>query len=160
MVCVLVRFHSKVPNVSKKSLPPASGNREYETENVSPNVTTHLMSSESSQNTIILLGTPRKPSCHERIKNFLAQAKNCNSTAENTTCFATMTKRLKNYNKYLKCLPGSSVGIGTRYRPDGPGDRIPAEGDNLRTRPHQPWDPPSLLYNGNRFVLGDKAAGM
>ena len=119
-----------------------------------------LMSSESSQNTIILLGTPRKPSCHERIKNFLAQAKNCNSTAENTTCFATMTKRLKNYNKYLKCLPGSSVGIGTRYRPDGPGDRIPAEGDNLRTRPHQPWDPPSLLYNGNRFVPGDKAAGM
>ena len=26
------------------------------------------------------------------------------------------------------------------------------------TRPDLPWDPPSLLYNGYRGILGDKAA--
>jgi hypothetical protein len=81
-------FHSKV---SKKSLPPASDNRKCETENVSPNVTAHLMSSEYSQKTIILVGLPKKTSYHKRIKRFPAQVKDWDSTADITTCFATIT---------------------------------------------------------------------
>jgi len=147
--------------VSKKWLPAASGNREYETENVFPNVTstTHLISSESSQKTVILVGPPRKSSYHERIQRLPAQVKNSDSTADITTCFATITKRLKNYNKHLKCLPGNVVGIGTRYGSSGPRNRIPVEGENLRTPPHRSWGPSSLLHNGYRLVPGSKAAG-
>jgi adenylate kinase family enzyme len=94
----------KSTKVSKKSLLPASGNREYETEIVSPNVNTHLMSSESPQKTVILVGPPRKTSYHERMKRFLTQVKEYDSTADITTCFATITKCLKNYNKHFKCL--------------------------------------------------------
>jgi len=32
-------------------------------------------------------------------------------------------------------------------------------GEIFRTRPDQPWDPPSLLYNGYRVFTGGKAAG-
>jgi hypothetical protein len=42
--------------------------------------------------------------------------------------------------------PGSSVGIATGYRLDGP--RIESDGGEIfRTRPDRPWGPPSLLYN-------------
>jgi hypothetical protein len=42
----------------------------------------------------------------------------------------------------------SSVGIATRYGPDGPGIESPVGGEIFRTRPSRPWGPPSLLYNG------------
>jgi hypothetical protein len=35
----------------------------------------------------------------------------------------------------------------------------PGGGEIFRTRPDRPWSPPSLLYNGYRVFLGDKAAG-
>ena len=135
MVCVLVRFHSKVPTFQRNRYHQLQVTVNMK-ENISPNVTTHLTSFESSQKTAILVGPPRKTSCHERIKSFLAQGKDCDSTADITTCFAAITKRLKNHNKHLKCLPGCSVDIGTGYGPEGPdrpGNRIPVEGETLRT---------------------------
>jgi hypothetical protein len=54
--------------------------------------------------------------------------------------------------------PGSSVGIATDYGLDGPGIEFQWRRD-FRTRPDQPWGPPSLLYNGYRFFPGVKAAG-
>jgi hypothetical protein len=53
--------------------------------------------------------------------------------------------------------PGSSVGIATDYGLDGPGIES-RWGENFRTRPDQPWGPPSLLYNGYRVFPGGKAA--
>jgi hypothetical protein len=47
----------------------------------------------------------------------------------------------------------SSVGIVTRYEPDGPGHEI------FSTRPDRTWDLPSFLYNGYRVIPGGKAAG-
>ena len=38
------------------------------------------------------------------------------------------------------------------------GDQIPVGGEIFRTRPDQPWDLPSLLYNGYRVFPGGKAA--
>jgi hypothetical protein len=35
----------------------------------------------------------------------------------------------------------------------------PGEGEICRTRPDWSWGPPSLLYNGYRFLPGAKAAG-
>ena len=32
-------------------------------------------------------------------------------------------------------------------------------GEIFRTRPHRPWGPPSLLYNGYRVFPGGKMAG-
>ena len=46
--------------------------------------------------------------------------------------------------------PGSSVGIATDYRLDGPGSN-PGGDENFR-----PWGPPSLLYNGYRVFPGGK----
>jgi hypothetical protein len=54
----------------------------------------------------------------------------------------------------------SSVGIATRYRPDGPGIESRWGGEIFRTRLDRPWGPPSLLYNGYRFFPGAKAAGV
>jgi len=53
--------------------------------------------------------------------------------------------------------PGSSVGIVTCYRLDGPGSRW---GKIVDTHPDRSWDPPRILYNWYRSSLrGDKAAG-
>jgi hypothetical protein len=54
---------------------------------------------------------------------------------------------------------GSSIGIMTGYRLDGPG--IESQwGEIFRTPPEQPWGPPSLLYNGYRvFPGGSKRPG-
>ena len=58
-----------------------------------------------------------------------------------------------------KCARGSSVGIATRYRLDGPGIEFQWGGEIFLTLPGWPWDPPSLLYNGYRGIPGGKAAG-
>ena len=50
------------------------------------------------------------------------------------------------------------MGITTRYGLDGPGSN-PGGGEIFRTRPDRSWGPSSLLYNGYRVFLGDKAAG-
>ena len=42
------------------------------------------------------------------------------------------------------CGPGSSVGIATDYRLYGLGSN-PGGDEIFRTRPDQPWGPPSLL---------------
>ena len=57
---------------------------------------------------------------------------------------------------YFSCGPGSVVGIAAGYGLDGPGDRIPVEGEIFRTCPDRPWGPPSLLYNGYRVFPGGK----
>jgi hypothetical protein len=50
---------------------------------------------------------------------------------------------------------GSSVGIATGYRLDGPG--IDSRwGEISRTCPDRPWGPPSLLYNGHWVFLGGR----
>jgi hypothetical protein len=59
---------------------------------------------------------------------------------------------------YLMCGPGSSVGITTDYRLDGPGIEC-RWGAIFRTRPDRPRGQPSLLYNGYRVFPGGKAAG-
>ena len=46
------------------------------------------------------------------------------------------------------CGPGSSVGIVTDYRLDGPGSS--PVGTRFSARQDRPWGPPSLLYNGYR----------
>jgi len=52
----------------------------------------------------------------------------------------------------------SSVGIATRYGPDGP--RIISRWWRIsHTRPDRSWWPPSLLDNGYRVFVGGKAAG-
>ena len=51
----------------------------------------------------------------------------------------------------------SVVGMAIRYglvRGSNPGG-----GEIFRTRPHRPWDPHSLIYNGYRVFPGGKAAG-
>ena len=50
--------------------------------------------------------------------------------------------------------PGSSAGIATEYRLDGPG--IESRWGEIFRRPDRPWGPPSLLYNGYRVFLGDR----
>jgi hypothetical protein len=51
--------------------------------------------------------------------------------------------------------PGISVGIATDYGMDGPGIESRWGDEIFRTCPGQPWDPPSLLYNGYRvFPMG------
>jgi len=60
--------------------------------------------------------------------------------------------------RYRTKGPDSSVGVATRYGLDGPG--IESRWSEIfRTCPDRPWGPPSLLYNGYRVFLGDKAAG-
>ena len=51
--------------------------------------------------------------------------------------------------------PGSSVGIATGYRLDGPGIES-RWGRGFRTCPDRPWGLPSLLYNGYRVFPGGK----
>ena len=58
-------------------------------------------------------------------------------------------------NFILICGPGSSVGIATGYRLDGPGIEY-QWGEIFRTCPDRPWGPPSLLYNGYRVFPGGK----
>ena len=56
---------------------------------------------------------------------------------------------------YLRiCGPGSSVGIATDYRLDGPASN-PGEA-RFSARPDRPWGPPRLLYNGYRVFPGGK----
>ena len=55
-------------------------------------------------------------------------------------------------------VPGSSVGIATRYGLGGPGSN-PGGGEIFRTCPDRSWCPHSLLYNGYRVFPGGKAAG-
>ena len=51
------------------------------------------------------------------------------------------------------------VGIATRYGLDGPGIES-RWGEIFRTRPDQPWGPPSLLYSRYRLSFsGGKATG-
>jgi hypothetical protein len=38
-------------------------------------------------------------------------------------------------------------------------DRIPVGGEIFRSRPRRPWGPPSLLYDGHRFITGGKHPG-
>ena len=52
------------------------------------------------------------------------------------------------------CGPGSSVGIATDYRLDGPGSN--PGGTRFSVRPDRPWGPPSLLYNEYRVFPGGK----
>ena len=49
----------------------------------------------------------------------------------------------------------SSVGIATRYGPDGPGIESRC-GEIFRTCPDRPWSPPSLQYNGYRVFPWNK----
>ena len=51
--------------------------------------------------------------------------------------------------------PGSSFGIATAYRLDGPGIES-RWGGIFCTCPERPWGPPSLLYNGYRVFPGGK----
>jgi hypothetical protein len=51
--------------------------------------------------------------------------------------------------------PGSSVGIATCYRLDGPGIKS-RWGEIFRTCPDRSWGPHSLLYNGYRVIPGGK----
>jgi hypothetical protein len=66
----------------------------------------------------------------------------------------------KTFSSYLteNMSRDSSVSIASRYGLDGPGSN-PGDGEIFRTRPHQRWCPPNLLYNGYRFFPGGKAAG-
>ena len=50
--------------------------------------------------------------------------------------------------------PGSSVGIATDYRLDGPGSNI--GGAKFSACPDRPWGPPSFLYNGYPVFSGGK----
>jgi hypothetical protein len=53
----------------------------------------------------------------------------------------------------------SSVGMAIRYGLGGLGIEF-GGGEIFRTRPDQPWGPPSLLYNGYRVSLpGTKRPG-
>ena len=54
------------------------------------------------------------------------------------------------------CGPGYSSRIATRYGLDDP--RFESQ-RFFRTRPDQPWDPLSLLYNGYRVFPGGEATG-
>jgi hypothetical protein len=58
----------------------------------------------------------------------------------------------------LFCYRDSSVGIATGSGMDGPG--IDSRwGRDFPLHPEQPWGPPSLVYSGDRFWPGVKAAG-
>ena len=52
------------------------------------------------------------------------------------------------------CGPGSSVGIATGYRLDGPG--IESRWGEIFRRPDRPWGPPSLLWDGYRVFPGGR----
>ena len=55
--------------------------------------------------------------------------------------------------------PGQLSRYSDSLRAGQSGDRIPIGGEIFRTRPHLPWGPPSLLYNGYLVFPGGKAAG-
>ena len=58
------------------------------------------------------------------------------------------------------CGPGSSVGIATELPDWTVRGSNPGGGEIFRTRPDRPWGPPSLLYNGYRYLSwGLRAAG-
>jgi hypothetical protein len=56
----------------------------------------------------------------------------------------------------MRCGPSSSVGIVTGYGLDGLGVESRWGARFFRTSPGRAWDPPSLLYNGNRVFPGGK----
>ena len=104
-----------------------------------------------------------------RIVCWIPKATNTHThTVCNTYCFCTATmvaRRRLNVMLYLHCLYciggglDSSVGIATRYGPDGPGIVFRWGGEIFRTRPDRPWGLPSLLYGGYRVFRGGKATG-
>ena len=53
----------------------------------------------------------------------------------------------------------SAVGIATRCGMDGPGIDSRRGGEIFRTCPDWPWGPPSLLYNGYGYFVGEKRPG-
>jgi len=55
----------------------------------------------------------------------------------------------------IKGGPGSSVGIATELRP-GRSEIESRWGARFSARPHRPWGPPNLLYNGYRVFPGGK----
>ena len=62
---------------------------------------------------------------------------------------------LRKYTKNFKTgAPGSSVGIATDYRLDGPG--MESQRGEIFRRPDQLWGQPSLLYNGYRVFPGGR----
>ena len=55
----------------------------------------------------------------------------------------------------IKGGPGSSVGIATELRA-GRSEIESRWGTRFSARPHRPWGPPNLLYNGYRVFPGGK----
>ena len=51
----------------------------------------------------------------------------------------------------IKMTNRMGTGIAQSLRTGRSGDRIPVGGELFRTRPHRPWGPPSLLYNGQQL---------
>jgi hypothetical protein len=81
----------------------------------------------------------------------------CANDGDENTKFKITNK--SNFKKFItfKCLSqDSSVGIATRYVPDG--TEIESRwGEISRNCSHRLWGPPSLQYNGYRIVPGSKA---
>jgi len=69
--------------------------------------------------------------------------------------FPTLSHCGRYWELHLEQRPGSSVGIATGYRLDGPGLN-PRGGEIFRTYRDRPWGPPSLLYNGYRVFPRSK----
>jgi len=58
----------------------------------------------------------------------------------------TVSSKVKFYNWLTETMCRDSlVGTATRYRLDGTGIESWWGGENFRTRPDRPWDPPKLL---------------
>jgi hypothetical protein len=57
----------------------------------------------------------------------------------------------RNYGMYIQ---GARLATGWTVRVSNPG-----VSEIFRTRPHWPWGPPSLIYNGYRVFPGDNAVG-
>jgi hypothetical protein len=62
----------------------------------------------------------------------------------------------KRYRRYVGRVAQSVYRVATGWTVRGTN---PDGGENFRSRPDQPWGPPSLLYNGYRVFPGGKAAG-
>jgi hypothetical protein len=84
------------------------------------------------------------------------QAENAVHMCEHNT---TARQLYIEYDSVTKGGPGWRSRYSDLIRAGRSGDRIPVGGDIFRTYPDRPWDPPSLLYNGNWLFSGGKAAG-